>query len=164
MFKIDFLRRLYCPKHSMFQCFCRSMDLVNPLYFKIFSSPIYSLRRKLKKQHERRGPNLNLLKLKSKMLSNSSSSSLLSMSSNANNTGPTTGAGAGAGAGNANGAKRAHPMRYHRHEREIQQLHTSARADDFCCGMSVSNASLEGMTAASVGAAGCVSDDVLVVD
>ena len=159
MFKIDFLRRLYCPKHSMFQCFCRSMDLVNPLYFKIFSSPIYSLRRKLKKQYERKGPNLSLLKLKSKMLSNSSSSSLLSVSSNANN-----GACMDTGTGSASGAKRAHPMRYHRHEREIQQLHTSARADDLCCGMSASNASLERLTAVSAGAAACGNDDVLIVD
>ncbi|GAV27509.1 hypothetical protein PMKS-000977 [Pichia membranifaciens] len=159
MFKIDFLRRLYCPKHSMFQCFCRSMDLVNPLYFKIFSSPIYSLRRKLKKQYQRKGPNLSLLKLKSKMLSNSSLSSLLPVSSNGNN-----GACMDASTGNISGSKRAHPMRYHRHEREIQQLHTSARADDLCCGMSASNVSLERLTAVSAGAAGCGNDDVLIVD
>lgn len=96
MFKIDFLRKLYCPKHSMFQCFCRSMDLVNPLYFKIFSSPIYSLRRKLRRQYERKNPSLNSLKYKSKLLTTQNN--------------------------NSNNNKRSFPMRYHRHERGLQQL------------------------------------------
>lgn len=71
MFKIDFLRRLYCPKHSMFQCFCRSMDLVSPTQFRIFSSPIYSLRRKMRKSNDRKGTSLDSLKLRSKLISTS---------------------------------------------------------------------------------------------
>lgn len=115
MFKIDFLRRLYCPKHSMFQCFCRTMDLVNPLYFKIFSSPIYSLRRKLRRQYqmERKSPSLNTLKLKSKLMTNSNSASSSSFSS-LNNT--------------------RYPMRYHRHERDIEQLHNNTSfVKNGCC-------------------------------
>lgn len=150
MFKIDFLRRLYCPKHSMFQCFCRSMDLVNPLYFKIFSSPIYSLRRKMKRSYERKGPSLNLLKLKSKLLSSSSSSSSLSLSANTNGT--------------YAGTKRAHPMRYHRHEREIQQLHTSTRAGSSCCKPSGDSNVGAGAAAPVPAATGCDNVDVLAVD
>jgi hypothetical protein len=53
MFKIDLLR-FYCPKHSMFQCFCDKRELVNRDYYRIFSSPIYALRRRLRQLQRRK--------------------------------------------------------------------------------------------------------------
>lgn len=53
MFKIS-LNRFSCPKHSMFQCFCHHRELVNRNYYRIFSSPIYTIRRRLRRLQRRK--------------------------------------------------------------------------------------------------------------
>ena len=79
-FEIGFIRNgLHCPKHSSFHCFCHTNKLIDPLYYKIFSSPIYSLRRIIEKYYnveehrnkKGRFKSGHSLKMRAKLLSNS---------------------------------------------------------------------------------------------
>lgn len=115
LFKIDFLRRLYCPKHSMFQCCCKSMDLVNPFYFKIFSSPIYSLRRKLRKGYNAAAHGGNSSRLKTGVGASGASASA-----------PVSSSAASSSASSSASAKRAYPLRYHKHEQDILHFNYDA--------------------------------------
>lgn len=50
MFRLSAMCRFYCPKHSMFQCFCKAPatpGLLHPYFLKLFLSPFYMIRRSL---------------------------------------------------------------------------------------------------------------------
>ncbi|VEU19294.1 DEKNAAC100350 [Brettanomyces naardenensis] len=54
-FRIVLLRRLFCPRHSTFQCFCgHDGSLVDPEHFYLAASPVAALRRSLKNHRERK--------------------------------------------------------------------------------------------------------------
>ena len=87
MFKIDLLRKFYCPKHSMFQCFCKSLDIKRDSYFAHSFSPLYSIYKI--RQTNAKSNSLNSLKLRNKMATNSSNSNSNNNSTstlNSNNT------------------------------------------------------------------------------
>ncbi|QPG77063.1 hypothetical protein FOA43_004461 [Brettanomyces nanus] len=47
-FKIVILRRLFCPRHSLFHCLCRYDKLIDPGYFFLVASPVSAVRRSLR--------------------------------------------------------------------------------------------------------------------
>ncbi|GMM30073.1 hypothetical protein DAMA08_028180 [Martiniozyma asiatica (nom. inval.)] len=51
MFRIVVLRKMYCPRHSMFQCFCRSTSLVEPGMYYSAVSPVANIKHIIK-QHK----------------------------------------------------------------------------------------------------------------
>lgn len=101
LFKMVF-NRLYCSKHSMFQCFCKSSslvtnELIDPITIKLFSSPFYLLTLKMRDNQIRKNSSFNSLKLRSELATKNCS----------------------------------HPMRYYRHEQSRLQRQLVSSKDHY---------------------------------